>query len=66
MMEGAFINPKDYLTGPINKRALKLCQKLEQSSQEHKKLYFAKIIQEWEYNQTTNKRDDSMRLSKGK
>lgn len=65
-MQDITIDAKDYLTGPINKRALKLCQKLEESTQENKKFYFAKIIQECEYNQTTNKRDDSNKVCKGK
>ena len=65
-MQDITIDPRDFLTGPISKRASKLCQKLEESSQEDKKAYFAKIIQECEYNQTTNKPSYSNKAKNGK
>lgn len=65
-MNDIIIDAKEYLTGPISKRAHKLWQKLEDSTQEYKKAYFAMIIQECEYNQTTNKPRDSAKDKKGK
>ncbi len=37
-----------------NNRTTQLCQKLDEFSTEDKKAYFAKIIEEWAYNQTSN------------
>lgn len=44
----AIMNAKD------TKRTSQLCQKLEEFNKEDKKAYFAKIIEEWAYNQTSN------------
>lgn len=60
------IDAKEYLTGSISKRTQKLFQKLEESSQENKKIYFAKIIEECEYNQTSKKHMNTVKETKGK
>lgn len=44
----------DILNMNDTKRASQLCQKLEECNNEDKKAYFAKIIEECTYNQTSN------------
>lgn len=58
--------PICFLKGSVSKRTKKLWQKLEECCEEDKKLYFSRIIEECEYNQTSNKPVNLKRETGGK